>query len=87
MKIGIYWKRICSLLLVLLLFPIWGSRASAEDGGLLEEERPHFSLKLRYVGEELVEAVLDGKVLSEEDKRAMILGRQAFLQGKGTGEQ
>ena len=39
MKIGIYWKRICSLLLVLLLFPIWGSRASAEDGGLLEEER------------------------------------------------
>lgn len=54
---------------------------------LLEEERPHFSLKLRYVGEELVEAVLDGKVLSEEDKRAMILGRQAFLQGKGTGEQ
>ena len=54
---------------------------------LLEEERPHFSLKLRYVGEELVEAVLDGKVLSEEDKRAMILGRQAFLQGKVTGEQ
>ena len=54
---------------------------------LLEEERPHFSLKLRYVGEELVEAVLDGKVLSEEDKRAMILGRQVFLQGKGTGEQ
>jgi hypothetical protein len=39
------------------------------------------------VGEELVEAVLDGKVLSEEDKRAMILGRQVFLQGKGTGEQ
>lgn len=28
---------------------------------LMEENRPHFSLKLRYVGEELVEAVLDGK--------------------------
>ena len=28
---------------------------------LLEEQRPHFSLKLRYVGEALVEAVLDGK--------------------------
>lgn len=28
---------------------------------LLEEEHPHFSLKLRYVEEELVEAVLDGK--------------------------
>ena len=28
---------------------------------LLAEEHPHFSLKLRYVGEELVEAVLDGK--------------------------
>ena len=30
---------------------------------LLEENRPHFSLKLRYVGEQLVEAVLDGKEL------------------------
>ena len=28
---------------------------------LMAEERPHFSLKLRYAGEELVEAVLDGK--------------------------
>ncbi|MBQ1808601.1 MAG: DNA mismatch repair protein MutT, partial [Selenomonas sp.] len=28
---------------------------------LMAAERPHFSLKLRYVGEELVEAVLDGK--------------------------
>ncbi|MGN0482111.1 MAG: NUDIX hydrolase [Lachnospiraceae bacterium] len=30
---------------------------------LLEEERGFFSLKLRYVGEELVEAVLDGEDL------------------------
>lgn len=30
---------------------------------LLEEGRPYFSLKLRYVGEELVEKVLDGKTL------------------------
>ena len=28
---------------------------------LMAEERPHFSLKLRYEGEELVEAVLDGR--------------------------
>ena len=28
---------------------------------LLEENRPYFSLKLRYVGEDLVEAVLDGE--------------------------
>ena len=27
---------------------------------LMEEDRPHFSLKLRYEGEKLVEAVLDG---------------------------
>jgi 8-oxo-dGTP diphosphatase len=27
----------------------------------MEEERPHFSLKLRYEGEKLVEAVLDGE--------------------------
>ena len=32
---------------------------------LLEEQRPHFSLKLRYVGEVLVEAVLDGKNILE----------------------
>lgn len=32
---------------------------------LLEEQRPHFSLKLRYVGEALVEAVLDGKNILE----------------------
>ena len=32
---------------------------------LLEEQRPHFSLKLRYVGEALVEAVLDGKSILE----------------------
>ena len=32
---------------------------------LLEEQRPHFSLKLRYVGESLVEAVLDGKNILE----------------------
>ena len=28
---------------------------------LMEEERPHFSLKLRYEGENLAEAVLDGE--------------------------
>ena len=32
---------------------------------LLEEQSPHFSLKLRYVGEALVEAVLDGKNILE----------------------
>ena len=32
---------------------------------LLEEQCPHFSLKLRYVGEALVEAVLDGKNILE----------------------
>ena len=32
---------------------------------LLEEQRPHFSLKLRYVGAALVEAVLDGKNILE----------------------
>ncbi len=32
---------------------------------LLEEQRPHFSLKLRYVEEALVEAVLDGKNILE----------------------
>ncbi len=31
---------------------------------LLEENRPFFSLKLRYTGELLIEAVLDGKKLS-----------------------
>ena len=30
---------------------------------LMEENHPYFSLKLRYVGEDLVEKVLDGKVL------------------------
>ena len=34
---------------------------------LLEEERPYFSLKLRYAGEELAEAALDGKALSKAD--------------------
>lgn len=34
---------------------------------LLEEGRPYFSLKLRYAGEELAEAALDGKALSEAD--------------------
>lgn len=33
---------------------------------LLEEERGFFSLKLRYVGEELVEAVLDGEDILEK---------------------
>lgn len=33
---------------------------------LLEEEVPVFSLKLRYEGDELVEAVLDGKEFSQE---------------------
>ena len=31
---------------------------------LLAEKKPHFSLKLRYVGDELAEAVLDGKTLA-----------------------
>ena len=33
---------------------------------LLEEEVPVFSLKLRYEGDDLVEAVLDGKEFSQE---------------------
>lgn len=33
---------------------------------LLAEKYPHFSLKLRYVGEELVEAVLDGKPIAPD---------------------
>ena len=32
---------------------------------LLEEQRRHFSLKLRYMGEALVEAVMDGKNILE----------------------
>lgn len=34
--------------------------------GLLKDEAPFFSLKLRYEGDRLVEAVLDGKVLARE---------------------
>lgn len=34
---------------------------------LLEQERPFFSLKLRYAGEELCEAALDGVTLSEAE--------------------
>ena len=34
---------------------------------LMAAEWPHFSLKLRYVGEELVEAVLDGKNITRQE--------------------
>ena len=34
---------------------------------LLEENRPFFSLKLRYEGENLVEAVLDGELLQRQE--------------------
>ena len=45
----------------LLEKPIWeGDRIFLR---LLEEDAPFFSLKLRYEGERLVEAVLDGKRL------------------------
>ena len=45
----------------LLSLPIWeGDKIFLR---LLDEERPFFSLKLRYRGEQLVEAVLDGKAL------------------------
>ncbi len=41
--------------------PIWeGDRIFLR---LLDEERPFFSLKLRYEGERLAEAVLDGKAI------------------------
>ena len=43
----------------LLSLPIWeGDKIFLR---LLDEKRPFFSLKLRYEGERLVEAVLDGK--------------------------
>ncbi len=46
----------------LLEKPIWaGDRIFLR---LLREERPFFSLKLRYRGDTLVEAVLDGKSLN-----------------------
>ena len=46
----------------LLSLPIWeGDKIFLR---LLDEERPFFSLKLRYRGEQLVEAVLDGKSLA-----------------------
>ena len=46
----------------LLRKPIWeGDRIFLR---LLETDRPFFSLKLRYRGERLVEAVLDGEALS-----------------------
>lgn len=45
----------------LLRKPIWeGDRVFLR---LLDEERPFFSLKLRYEGEKLAEAVLDGSLL------------------------
>jgi 8-oxo-dGTP diphosphatase len=45
----------------LLDLPIWeGDRIFLR---LLDEEAPFFSLKLRYRGERLAEAVLNGKVL------------------------
>ena len=46
----------------LLSLPIWeGDKIFLR---LLDEERPFFSLRLRYRGEQLVEAVLDGKSLA-----------------------
>ncbi len=46
---------------LLLLLPIWeGDKIFLR---LLDTDRPFFSLKLRYRGEDLVEAVLDGKKL------------------------
>ena len=39
---------------------------------LLEQERPFFSLKLRYAGETLCEAVLDGVALSEAELRKFL---------------
>ena len=46
----------------LLSLPIWeGDRIFLR---LLDSDRPFFSLKLRYEGERLVEAVLDGEPLS-----------------------
>ena len=45
----------------LLSLPIWeGDKIFLR---LLEEDRPFFSLKLQYRGEQLVLAVLDGKQL------------------------
>ena len=40
---------------------------------LLEEDKPHFSLKLRYEGETLVEAVLDGKNMEAAEKTSPAL--------------
>jgi len=46
----------------LLTLPIWeGDKLFLR---LLDEDRPFFSLKLRYQGEHLVEAVLDGRSLA-----------------------
>ena len=51
----------------LLEKPIWeGDRIFLR---LLREDRPFFSLKLRYEGERLIEAVLDGKVLEGYESR------------------
>ena len=45
----------------LLALPIWeGDKIFLR---LLDEDRPFFSLKLRYQGDRLIEAVLDGKSL------------------------
>lgn len=47
---------------VMTSLPIWeGDRIFLR---LLFEDRPFFSLKLRYRGDELVEAILDGEALS-----------------------
>ena len=43
---------------------------------LLEEEVPVFSLKLRYDGDKLVEAVLDGKEFSQEGQKG---SKKCFL--------
>ena len=49
----------------LLEFPHWEGDAIFLEL-IAREETPFFSLKLRYVGEELAEAVLDGKHLKGE---------------------
>ncbi len=51
----------------LLSLPIWeGDRIFLR---LLDTDRPFFSLKLRYRGEHLAEAVLDGKALPLQEKK------------------
>lgn len=49
----------------LMQLPMWeGDRIFLR---LIDEDRPFFSLKLRYEGEKLIEAVLDGRALALND--------------------